>query len=52
MPLWQLFINWFGQEQPLRLPTNPNYLISEQDLLVPPIERGLHSKQKRDSLYL
>lgn len=32
LPLWVLFVNWFGKPQPLSLPSNPTYLVSLQSI--------------------
>jgi hypothetical protein len=40
VPLWVLFVNWFGVTQPLPLPSNPAFLIDENQLSIPPFDRG------------
>ena len=32
-PLWVIFINWFGQINPVELPSNPTYLIEYEQIL-------------------
>ena len=32
-PLWALFVNWFFEENPLKLPSNPTYLTNQDDLI-------------------
>lgn len=34
-PLWGIFVNWFHQEQPRPLPSNPTYSCSVEDIINP-----------------
>ena len=38
-PLWVIFINWFGEDNPKALPSNPTYLV-EPEFLIASKERN------------